>query len=224
MTMGISVVGTGYLGATHAACLAELGFEALGVDSDRTKVARLARSVAPVHVSDPATEVDHVSQRARHRVVRAAEELCGPDLTGVHVAVLRAAFKPLSDDVRDSRALEVATQPHRRGAARRVYDQEASNNARSVAPQLTYDASVQAALTGADLVLHLTDWPQFCELDPAAAARLVPSLRLVEARNRLDVERWRLAGWTVRWLGRPSAAAATTPARSRVPSPLLRRA
>jgi UDPglucose 6-dehydrogenase len=139
---------------------------------------------------------------ARQRTVDLAVQLCGPRRKGQRIAVLGAAFKPLSDDVRDSPALAIAGQLHLHGADVRVYDPEASHNARAAYPALTYAASVDAALTGADLVMHLTEWPEFREIDPAHAAGLARNLRLIDGRNKLDHTRWREAGWTVLGLGR----------------------
>jgi UDPglucose 6-dehydrogenase len=150
-------------------------------------------------------EVDAINLRARTRVVELVQRLSGADLTGCRIAVLGAAFKPLSDDVRDSPALDVAGQLHLRGGEVCVYDPEASNNARAVMPALTYVASPDAALAGADLVLHLTEWPEFRFIDPHHAGRLVRRRLLVDGRNRLDADRWRLAGWDVHGIGRPSA-------------------
>ena len=153
-------------------------------------------------VSSLLHEVDAINLRARSRVLDLAEELCGSSVRGRRVAVLGAAFKPLSDDVRDSPALHVAGQLHLKGADVRVYDPEANNNARAVSPALTYVASPDAALSGADLVLHLTDWPEFAAIDPHHAARLVRGRRIIDGRNRLDGDRWRLAGWTFHGVGR----------------------
>jgi UDPglucose 6-dehydrogenase len=156
-----------------------------------------ARSVAAL-----LHEVDDTNLRARRRTVELAEELCGSSVRGRRIALLGAAFKPLSDDVRDSPALHVADELHRRGAEVRVYDPEASNNARAVFPALTYVASVGAALTGADVVLHLTDWPEFRSIDPWWAGRLVRERRILDGRNRLDAHRWRAAGWELQGIGR----------------------
>ncbi len=150
-------------------------------------------------------EVDAINLRARAHVVRLAEQLGGGHLQGLRVAVLGAAFKPLSDDVRDSPALDVARRLHRGGAEVRVYDPAANNNARWVVPALTYVASVDAALSAADLVLHLTEWPEFADIDPGHAAGLVTHPRIIDGRNRLDAERWRLAGWTFHGVGRGAA-------------------
>jgi UDPglucose 6-dehydrogenase len=147
-------------------------------------------------------EVDAINLRARTRVVDLAERLCGGSVEGLRLAVLGAAFKPLSDDVRDSPALAVARQMHDRGAEVRVYDPAASNNARWVAPALTYVASSDAALAGADLVVHLTEWPEFAEIDPHHAAALVREQRIIDGRNRLDADRWRHAGWSFHGVGR----------------------
>ena len=168
-------------------------------------------------------EVDSINARARQRTVDLATELCGSDLRGRRVAVLGAAFKPLSDDVRDSPALHVAGQLHLRGAEVRVYDPEASNNARAVFPALTYVAGIDAALTDADLVLHLTEWPQFREIDPDRAARLVRSPRIIDGRNRLDQDRWRRAGWVFHGVGRGTQPRLHTPVAVATSLPLQAR-
>jgi UDPglucose 6-dehydrogenase len=163
--------------------------------------------------------VDDINLRARQRTVGLVHDLCGPTLRGLRIAALGAAFKPLSDDVRDSPALHVADQLHLAGAQVRVYDPEAGNNARAVSPALTYVANVEAALSGADLVLHLTEWPEFRKIDPHHAGRLVRSRRIVDGRNKLDHDLWRAAGWTLRAIGRGRAAAETVPALDTVGAP-----
>jgi UDPglucose 6-dehydrogenase len=154
-------------------------------------------------------DVDTINLRMRRRAVDLALDLCDGRVAGRRIAVLGASFKPLSDDVRDSPALEVAGQLHLQGADVRVYDPEANNNARAVFPALTYVASTRAALAGADLVLHLTDWPEFAAIDPDDAGRLVRGRRIVDGRNRLDPDRWRAAGWTFRGIGRAQDPAIT---------------
>jgi UDPglucose 6-dehydrogenase len=163
--------------------------------------------------------VDDINLRARQRTVELVHELCGPSLRGLRVGVLGAAFKPLSDDVRDSPALNVADQMHLAGAQVRVYDPEAANNARAVCPALTYVAGVDAALSGADLVLHLTEWPEFREIDPHHAGRLVRSRRIVDGRNKLDHDLWRAAGWTLRGIGRGHTSTGKVPVPDRVGAP-----
>lgn len=158
--------------------------------------------------------VDTINQRARAHVVHLAEHLCGGAVHGLRIAALGAAFKPLSDDVRDSPALDVARQLYLRGAEVRVFDPAASNNARWVVPSLTYVASIDAALADADLVLHLTDWPEFADIDPHHVADLVAHPRIIDARNRLDADRWRLAGWTFHGVGRGSVPQAPSVAPS----------
>lgn len=156
-------------------------------------------------------QVDAINLRARGGVVALAERLCGGSVEGLRLAVLGAAFKPLSDDVRDSPALAVARQICERGADVRVYDPAASNNARWVAPALTYVASSDAALAGADLVLHLSEWPEFAEIDPRHAAALVREPRIIDGRNQLDAERWRQAGWSFHGVGRGGSPGGGTP-------------
>ena len=148
-------------------------------------------------------EVDSINMRRRQRAVEATRELTGGSVLGAHVAVLGVAFKPESDDVRDSPALNVAGQLQLQGAHVRVYDPKAMPNARRVFPTLSYADSVAEAATNADVVLHLTEWDEFRDLDPAELAAIVAQPVVLDGRNVLDAERWRAAGWTYRGLGRP---------------------
>ena len=118
-------------------------------------------------------------------------------------AVLGAAFKPNSDDVRDSPALNVAGRLHLQGAHVAVYDPKAADNARKIFPTLEYAESVVDACRNADAVLHLTEWAEFRAIDPAELGEVVAQRNIVDGRNCLDVEAWRSAGWTYRALGRP---------------------
>ncbi|HSE08857.1 MAG TPA: UDP binding domain-containing protein [Nocardioidaceae bacterium] len=179
MNMRISVIGTGYLGATHAACLAELGVDVLG-DDERIGRRFLDAGIGfgggclPKDIrafSAPATElgahsvtellhrVDTINLRARQRTLDLATDLCGADLRGRRVGVLGAAFKPFSDDVRDSPALDVAGRLHLQGAQVRVYD-------------------------------------------PHRAAMLVRNARSIDGRNKLDADHCRRARWTYVGVGR----------------------
>ena len=147
-------------------------------------------------------EVDEINMRARHRAVAAAKELLGGTFLGRNVAILGAAFKPHSDDIRDSPALNVAAAIKLQGAHVCVHDEEAIDNARAAFPALEYARESLKACEGADVVLHLTEWPQYGALDPVELAKVTNVPRLLEARNTLDIQRWREAGWTVRALGR----------------------
>ncbi|GGY91609.1 UDP-glucose 6-dehydrogenase [Streptomyces olivaceoviridis] len=149
-------------------------------------------------------EVDAINMRRRDRVVELARELCGPDVLGARVTVLGAAFKPGSDDIRDSPALAVAARLRLEGADVTVHDPEAMDNARKAFPLLGYALSLEDALRGADLVLHLTEWPQFRAIDPERAAALVARPRIVDGRGVLDADRWAAAGWRLWALGTPA--------------------
>jgi UDPglucose 6-dehydrogenase len=149
-------------------------------------------------------EVDGINMRQRVRVVDLAREVCGGSFLGVRVGVLGAAFKPDSDDVRDSPALNVAGQLHLQGAEVSVYDPKAAPNARRIFPTLTYADSVDDACRDARLVLHLTEWREFREMDPAVLGKVVAERRVIDARNALDAAAWRAAGWLYRGLGRPA--------------------
>jgi UDPglucose 6-dehydrogenase len=148
-------------------------------------------------------EVDQINNRRRIRTVELGLDLLDGSYRGARVAVLGAAFKPDSDDIRDSPALDVAAAVQRRGARVTVYDPEAMDNARRLHPELRYADSLRAVLTGADLVFLLTEWDEFKSMQPEFAAELVAQRNLVDGRNVLDPGVWRSAGWAYRALGRP---------------------
>ncbi|WP_377271041.1 UDP-glucose dehydrogenase family protein [Peterkaempfera sp. SMS 1(5)a] len=149
-------------------------------------------------------EVDSINMRRRSRMVELAREQCGGGFLGRRVAVLGAAFKPNSDDIRDSPALNVAGQIQLQGAQVTVYDPKAMDNARKLFPALTYADSAVDAAHGAHVVLHLTEWQEFRQMDPQALGSVVAERRILDGRNVLDPVAWRAAGWTYRALGRPS--------------------
>ncbi|MGH8825752.1 MAG: UDP-glucose dehydrogenase family protein [Jiangellaceae bacterium] len=148
-------------------------------------------------------EVDAINLRRRDRVTEIARELLGGSVTGRRVAVLGVAFKPESDDVRDSPALTVAGQLHLQGARVTAYDPRALETARRQFPTLTYADTAIDACRDADVVLHLTEWREFRELDPEKVGAVVAVRNVVDGRNCLDVDAWRAAGWNYRGLGRP---------------------
>jgi UDPglucose 6-dehydrogenase len=147
-------------------------------------------------------EIDAINMRRRARMVDLTRELCDGSLAGMRVGVLGAAFKPNSDDIRDSPALDVASAIQRDGAAVRVYDPEAMDNARRSFPALAYSPSAVHACRDADVVLHLTEWSEFREMHPSALAEVVRTKHIVDGRNALDRDLWRSEGWVYRALGR----------------------
>ncbi|MDT4920910.1 MAG: UDPglucose 6-dehydrogenase [Pseudonocardiales bacterium] len=147
--------------------------------------------------------VDEINLRRRARTVDLAREMCGGSLAGRRAAILGAAFKPGSDDIRDSPALDVALAIQRQGAAVWVYDPHAMNNAKETYPTLAYAATALDACADADVVLHLTEWPEFRELSPEHLAGVVREQNIVDGRTILDPAVWRAAGWHFRALGRP---------------------
>ncbi|ORT58421.1 UDP-glucose/GDP-mannose dehydrogenase family protein [Streptomyces sp. CB03238] len=151
-------------------------------------------------------EIDSINMRRRGQMVGMAREALGDGtFLGKRVAVLGAAFKPDSDDVRDSPALNVAGQIHLQGGQVTVYDPKGMDNARRLFPTLAYADSALDAVRGADVVLHLTEWREFRELDPAELGEVAANRLILDGRNALDAERWREAGWTFRAMGRPRA-------------------
>ncbi len=156
--------------------------------------------------ADPALtflrEVDSINMRRRTRMVELTTKACRGTLLGANIAVLGAAFKPESDDVRDSPALNVAGMLQLNGAAVNVYDPKAMDNSRRVFPTLNYSTSVIEACDRADAVLVLTEWQEFLDLDPEQLAATVRAKVIVDGRNCLDVAKWQAAGWRVYALGR----------------------
>ena len=148
------------------------------------------------------TEVDAINQRRRARMVDLARECVDDSFQGRRVGVLGAAFKPNSDDIRDSPALDVASRIHKAGAEVIVYDPAALDNARRDYPDLSYAETAIDAVRDADVVLHLTEWREFRDMDPHVFDGVVRHKSIVDGRNALDPEAWRAAGWHYRALGR----------------------
>ncbi len=148
-------------------------------------------------------EVDNINMRRRTKVVDMAARACGGSLLGANVAVLGAAFKPESDDVRDSPALNVAGMIQLHGAVVTVYDPKALENSRRVFPTLNYATSVAEACERADVVLVLTEWDEFTALRPQDLAEVVRARSIIDGRNCLNRATWRAAGWVYAGLGTP---------------------
>jgi UDPglucose 6-dehydrogenase len=146
--------------------------------------------------------VDVINLGRRARVTDLVRDAVGGSLAGKRVAVLGLAFKPGSDDVRDSPSLDVCARLIREGAIVSAHDPVAMPNAARVSPDLRCAPSVSAAAEGADVVLHLTEWADYRAIDPAALASVVAHPIIIDARCALDAGPWRAAGWTVRMPGR----------------------
>jgi len=147
-------------------------------------------------------EVDAINMRRRSRMVELTRESLGGSFVGKRVAVLGAAFKPDSDDIRDSPALNVAAQMRLQGAEVVVTDPRAVENGRRLWPDVTFVETPEEALADADVVLLATEWAEYKALDPVAAGALVREKRVLDGRNALDARAWRDAGWSYRALGR----------------------
>ncbi|MEV8144223.1 UDP-glucose/GDP-mannose dehydrogenase family protein [Specibacter sp. NPDC078709] len=148
-------------------------------------------------------EVDSINLRRRERVIDVAHSL----LNGVNekkIAILGTTFKPNSDDVRDSPALDIAARLYGQGADVRVFDPKGMENSAKRFPRLTYSRSLVDAVEGADLVLLLTEWEEFRKMDPNHIGGLVGSKVIVDGRNVLDVVEWESADWQYHALGRKS--------------------
>jgi len=147
-------------------------------------------------------EIDAINLRARQRVIDVVRGELSEDLTKYKIAVLGATFKPDSDDVRDSPALDIAVQLHAAGAAVVIHDPQGIEPARKRFPNLDYAPVINDAIKDADLILHLTEWKEYRQIDPAAISSIVKSKIIIDGRNMLDRTLWRNAGWKFHALGR----------------------
>ena len=147
-------------------------------------------------------EIDSINLRARQRVIELVRKDLSDNLAGKKITVLGAAFKPDSDDVRDSPALDIAAQIAAAGAIVTIHDPKAIAPAKKRFPALGFSEEIEGALKGAELVLHLTEWKVYRELDPVKMAKLVANPIIIDGRNALDREAWVAAGWKFRALGR----------------------
>jgi UDPglucose 6-dehydrogenase len=180
-----------------------LGFGGGCLPKDVRAFRATAASLGVGSLADLLTTVDTINLGRRDRVVELAREAAGGELAGKRVAVLGVAFKPNSDDIRDSPSLDICGRLASDGAVVSVHDPVAMPNAARMRPGLRYASSVSEAAEGADLVLHLTEWSDYRAIDPAALAKAVTRRVLVDARCALDAGLWRDAGWSVHVLGRP---------------------
>ncbi|NYJ30995.1 UDP-glucose dehydrogenase family protein [Galbitalea soli] len=156
-------------------------------------------------------QVDEINMAQRQRVIDLTLEALGGSVLNRRIGILGAAFKPDTDDVRDSPALNVAAALHLRGAQVIVFDPEAGTTAKKIFPTLGYADSTDEAVTNADVVLVLTEWPEFVSADPVRLLGLAQGASVIDARNCIDRAAWEQAGWTVRSLGRSAQPTAGRP-------------
>ena len=147
-------------------------------------------------------EIDAINLRARQRIIELVRKDLSENLQGKKVAILGAAFKPDSDDVRDSPALDIAAQIQAAGAVVIVHDPKAIANAQKRFPALKFAEDINSTLRDAEIVLHLTEWKIYREINPVEVKSLVKSAIMIDGRNALDRELWQSAGWKFRALGR----------------------
>jgi UDPglucose 6-dehydrogenase len=181
-----------------------LGFGGGCLPKDTSALAQQAAALGAGEMAALLRSASAINRQRRERMVELAAALAGGTLDGAVVGVLGLAFKPGTDDIRDSPALAVAAAVAERGAAVTAYDPAAADRARLAAGGLRYAASVAEAARAADVLLVLTDWPQFADADPAELGRLVAKRNVADGRHVLDPARWRAAGWRYQALGGPA--------------------
>lgn len=146
-------------------------------------------------------EIDSINLRARARMIELVRADLGENLKGKKISVLGAAFKPESDDVRDSPALDIAVQLHGAGADVIIHDPKATENAKRRFPDLNFTTDLKACLQDSELILHLTEWREYREIDPKSLDSVVAKRNIIDGRNALDRKKWIDAGWHLRALG-----------------------
>jgi len=181
-----------------------LGFGGGCLPKDIRAFAHRAAELGVGHAVVFLREVDAINQRRRQRTVDLITEMACGDLQEVKIAVLGAAFKPDSDDIRDAPALDVARMLHQAGARVTVYDPRAMPNARKSYPELSYAPTLASAVAGAEVVALLTEWEVFRQADPAVLGALVERRNIVDGRHALDAAAYQAAGWDYRALGTPA--------------------
>ena len=130
------------------------------------------------------------------------------NLQGKKLVVLGAAFKPNSDDLRDSPSIAIANLLQKAGASVLVHDPISLANVNKQHPNLATEQSIELAVKDADALVLATEWQEYRDLEPRAIGALVKNKLLIEGRNALPVEKWQSAGWRVIALGRNLEASA----------------
>lgn len=180
-----------------------LGFGGGCLPKDIRAFQSAARQLGVGSVANLLAEVDSINLNRRTRVVQLTREAVGGTVTGCRVTALGLAFKPGSDDVRDSPSLHVCGLLMQQGAVVTAHDPVAMENAARIRPDLRYAGSVSEAATDADVILHLTEWADYRAIDPMMLATVVARRNIIDARCTLDEKPWRSADWSFRSLGRP---------------------
>ncbi|AEQ07457.1 UDP-glucose/GDP-mannose dehydrogenase family protein [Corynebacterium pseudotuberculosis] len=192
-TMGCDArIGADFLGSG-------LGFGGGCLPKDVRGFAATARENGASGAAELLSGVEKLNRQLPETYVDALNQMLGK-LRGARVAFLGCAFKPGSDDVRESPALALARQLAHKGARVCMYDPQAMGTARSVAPELDYAESIAQVLIDADAIVLATEWPEFVSLDPDFAAGLVRKKNILDARNVMDRARW--SGWALYQRGR----------------------
>jgi UDPglucose 6-dehydrogenase len=184
---------------------AGIGFGGGCLPKDIRALQARAAELGLAHQFDFLRAADDINLSRRSKVVELAQTALGGSLNGAKIAVLGAAFKPDSDDIRDSPALSIAAALHDHGAHVTVHDPEALHGVRTRYPHLNTADTVNDVLVAADIVLHLTEWKEYRALNPAALKPLVKNPIIIDGRNVLDLDTWVSAGWSITYLGKPGS-------------------
>jgi UDPglucose 6-dehydrogenase len=179
-----------------------LGFGGGCLPKDIRAFTAMARDLGAGSVVRILREVDAVNMARRSRVTKLASQVLGGSVAERRIAVLGVAFKPGSDDIRDSPSLDICGRLLQEGAIVSIHDPVAMKNAIRALPELHGEEAVMTVAEGAELVLHLTEWPEYKAIDPDLLATVVAQPTIIDARCSLEAAVWRSAGWIVHVLGR----------------------
>jgi UDPglucose 6-dehydrogenase len=187
----------------HRFLQAGIGFGGGCLSKDLRGFMARAEELGAREALDFLSDIDSINLRARQRMVELAVTELGGDVVGKKIFVLGAAFKPDSDDVRDSPALVISDALKQRGTRIVIHDPKAIANAKERFPHLDFDPIIASGARGADLVLHLTEWNEYREIDPVELGLVVSHRRIIDGRNALSPAIWQNAGWNYVAPGRP---------------------
>jgi len=178
-----------------------LGFGGGCLPKDSRSMKHIAEQVGAKGLSSLMAAVEDVNVGRKHRVLELAKLQLG-NLEGKRVAVLGAAFKPNTDDIRDSPAIDIAQRFHDAGASVVVQDEMAIESVVRELPHFDAVVSTEDAFSQADLVVIATEWRSYAQINPDAAGALVKQKNLILARKVVDEKLWQDHGWNVKALGR----------------------
>lgn len=147
-------------------------------------------------------EVREINKQQRMLVIKKAKGLLW-NLKGKEITVLGLAFKPDTDDIRESPAIDIIDALLKEGTVIRCYDPKAKENMKKVFPEITYCDNPYDAMKNSSLVIFLTDWDEFRKLNFRRIKKLMKMPHIIDGRNFLDSKKLKDMGFIYTGIGRP---------------------